>query len=70
MPFAGSSRMPTQRTHDPRLPEDWALAVRRNAERAAALAEPVRRIAQPKSEAPGVDHHRLTGEGTGGSSTT
>ncbi|WP_406003347.1 hypothetical protein [Streptomyces sp. NBC_00829] len=36
--------------------------MRRNAERAAALAEPVRRIAQPRSEAPGVDHHRLTGE--------
>ncbi|MFF8868042.1 zeta toxin family protein [Streptomyces sp. NPDC015139] len=51
-----------RRTHDPRLPEDWALAVRRDAERAAALAEPVRRIAQPRGEAPGVDYHRLTGE--------
>ncbi|MER5201172.1 zeta toxin family protein [Streptomyces sp. NPDC002755] len=51
-----------RRAHDPRLPEDWSLAVRRDAERAAALAEPVRRIAQPRSEAPGVDYHRLTGE--------
>ncbi|MFG2887592.1 zeta toxin family protein [Streptomyces sp. NPDC048297] len=51
-----------RRAYDPRLPKDWALAVRRDAERAAALAEPVRRIAQPRSEAPGVDYHRLTGE--------
>ncbi|WPO76314.1 zeta toxin family protein [Streptomyces sp. KN37] len=51
-----------RRAHDPLLPQDWALAVRRDAERAAALAEPVRRIAQPRSEAPGVDYHRLTGE--------
>ncbi|MGW0537990.1 zeta toxin family protein [Streptomyces sp. NPDC003032] len=51
-----------RRAHDPHLPEDWSLAVRRNAERAAALAEPVRRIAQPRREAPGVDYHRLTGE--------
>lgn len=51
-----------RRAHDPRLPEDWSLAVRRNAERAAALAEPVRRIAQPRREAPGVDYHRLSAE--------
>ncbi|WP_331726456.1 zeta toxin family protein [Streptomyces uncialis] len=51
-----------RRTHDPRLPEDWALAVRRHAERAAALAEPVRRVAQPRQEAPGVDYHRLSAE--------
>ncbi|MGW7369448.1 zeta toxin family protein, partial [Streptomyces sp. NPDC054841] len=49
-----------RRAYDPRLPEDWALAVRRNAERAAALAEPVRRIAQPRRGAPGVDYHRLS----------
>ncbi|MGP3990801.1 zeta toxin family protein [Streptomyces sp. 3N207] len=46
----------------PRLPEDWALAVRRDAERAAALSEPVRRTAQPRAEAPGVDYHRLSAE--------
>ncbi|MEO3978017.1 zeta toxin family protein [Streptomyces sp. CAU 1734] len=51
-----------RRAHDPRLPGDWALAVRRDAERAAALAEPVRRVAQPRPEAPGVDYHRLSAE--------
>ncbi|MGI5451505.1 zeta toxin family protein [Streptomyces sp. CA-243310] len=51
-----------RRAYDPRLPSDWALAVRRDAERAAALAEPVRRIAQPWREAPGVDYHRLSAE--------
>ncbi|MEU0688341.1 hypothetical protein [Streptomyces uncialis] len=56
--LAGSDR----RAHDPRLPEDWALAVRRDAERAAALAEPVRRVAQLRQEAPGVDYHRLSAE--------
>ncbi|WP_431776303.1 zeta toxin family protein [Streptomyces cucumeris] len=49
-----------RRLADPALPEDWTLAVRRNSERAAALAEPVRRIAQPRREAPGVDYHRLS----------
>lgn len=44
------------------LPEDWGLAVQRDAERAAALAEPVRRVAQPRRELPGVDYHRLSGE--------
>ncbi|MEW1551840.1 zeta toxin family protein [Streptomyces tsukubensis] len=51
-----------RRAHDPRLPEDWALAVRRDAERAAALAERVRRVAQPRQDAPGVDYHRLSAE--------
>ncbi|MFF7183327.1 hypothetical protein [Streptomyces sp. NPDC008121] len=54
--------MPTGVPHNPRLPEDWSLAVRRNAGRAAALAEPLRRIAQPRHEAPGVDYHRLRAE--------
>ncbi|GAA1924238.1 zeta toxin family protein [Streptantibioticus ferralitis] len=49
-----------RRAHDPRLPQDWALAVRRDAERAAAFAEPVRRTAQVRREAPGVDYHRLS----------
>ncbi|MEU5836416.1 zeta toxin family protein [Streptomyces diacarni] len=39
---------------------DRRLAVVRDSERAAALAEPVRRIAQPKTEPPGVDYHRLS----------
>ncbi|WP_251982751.1 zeta toxin family protein [Streptomyces violaceusniger] len=51
-----------RRLNDPGLPEDWALAVRRDAERAAALAEPVRRTAQPRREPPGVDYHRLSAE--------
>lgn len=40
--------------------EDERLAVMRDARRAAALAEPVRRIAQPRRRAPGVDYHRLS----------
>ncbi|GGV53452.1 zeta toxin family protein [Streptomyces spectabilis] len=40
--------------------EDERLAVLRDARRAAALAEPVRRIAQPRRRAPGVDYHRLS----------
>ncbi|RSS84927.1 ATP/GTP-binding protein, partial [Streptomyces sp. WAC02707] len=44
------------------LPEDERLAVHRDARRAAALAEPVRRIAQPRRRAPGVDYHRLSAE--------
>ncbi|MFG2716213.1 zeta toxin family protein [Streptomyces goshikiensis] len=51
-----------RRAYDPRLPEDWSLAVRRNAERAAALAEPVRRSAQARQQAPGTDYHRLSAE--------
>ncbi len=51
-----------RRVYDHKLPEDWSLAVRRDAERAAALAEPVRRIAQPRREAPGVDYHRLSAD--------
>ncbi|MET8755213.1 zeta toxin family protein [Streptomyces sp. NPDC004667] len=49
-----------RRAHDPSLPADWALAVRRDAERAAALAEPVRRSAQARRQAPGTDYHRLS----------
>ncbi|MDI3390039.1 zeta toxin family protein [Streptomyces sp. B-S-A8] len=49
-----------RRVHAGLVPEDKSLAVRRDAERVAALAEPVRRIAQPRAEAPGVDYHRLS----------
>lgn len=51
-----------RRLADPRLPADWSLAVRRDAERTAACAEPVRRTAQPRRDAPGVDYHRLSAE--------
>jgi hypothetical protein len=40
--------------------DDRRLAVERDGERAAALAEPVRRIAQPRSGPPGIGHHRLS----------
>ncbi|TVL87812.1 ATP/GTP-binding protein [Streptomyces sp. SAJ15] len=51
-----------QRLHRDLADEDRRLAVQRDAERAAALAEPVRRIAQPRRRAPGVDYHRLSAE--------
>ncbi|MFD5891585.1 zeta toxin family protein [Streptomyces sp. NPDC060334] len=51
-----------QRLHRELHCEDRRLAVQRDAERAAALAEPVRRIAQPRKGAPGVDYHRLSSE--------
>lgn len=41
---------------------DQRLAVRIGMERAFALSEPVRRIAQPLPEPPGVDYHRLSAE--------
>lgn len=46
--------------HDERLPADRRLAVCRDAERAAAAAEPVRRIAHPLPVAPGTSYHRLS----------
>ncbi|MFI2292891.1 zeta toxin family protein [Streptomyces niveus] len=49
-----------QRLHRDLDCEDRRLAVQRDVERAAALAEPVRRIAQPRRQAPGVDYHRLS----------
>ncbi|AUY54774.1 Zeta toxin family protein [Streptomyces sp. CB01881] len=45
-----------------RLPADRVLAVVRDAERCAALAEPVRRTAQPIPGPPGVDYHRLSAD--------
>ncbi|WP_329169386.1 zeta toxin family protein (plasmid) [Streptomyces sp. NBC_01267] len=42
------------------LPEDERLAVHRDVARAAALAEPVRRLAQSCRQSPGVDYHRLS----------
>ncbi|MEU5810935.1 zeta toxin family protein [Streptomyces sp. NPDC047718] len=46
--------------HDERLPADRRLAVSRDAERAAAAAEPVRRIAHPLPSPPGTGYHRLS----------
>ncbi|MFE7529115.1 zeta toxin family protein [Kitasatospora sp. NPDC057542] len=45
-----------------RLSADRVLAVSRDAERCAALAEPVRRTAQPIPGPPGVDYHRLSAD--------
>ncbi|MFE7531643.1 zeta toxin family protein [Kitasatospora sp. NPDC057542] len=45
-----------------RLPSDQVLAVMRDPERCAALAEPVRRTAQPIAEPPGIDYHRLSAD--------
>ncbi|MEU9197791.1 zeta toxin family protein [Streptomyces hundungensis] len=44
------------------LEDDQRLAVRRDVERAAALAEPVQRRAQARTRAPGVDYHRLSAD--------
>ncbi|WP_331718875.1 zeta toxin family protein (plasmid) [Streptomyces sp. NBC_00161] len=46
--------------HDECLPVDRRLAVSRDAERAAAAAEPVRRIAHPLPGPPGTGYHRLS----------
>ncbi|WP_107118135.1 zeta toxin family protein [Streptomyces reticuli] len=51
-----------QRLHRDLHCDDRRLAVQRDVERVAALAEPVRRIAQPRRRAPGVDYHRLSAE--------
>ncbi|MGW6571967.1 zeta toxin family protein [Streptomyces sp. NPDC054945] len=48
--------------HDERLPADRRLAVSRDAERAAAAAEPVRRVAHPLPGPPGTGYHRLNAE--------
>ncbi|MFJ4569057.1 zeta toxin family protein [Streptomyces caelestis] len=49
-----------RRVHAELVSEDRRLAVQRDTERAAAWSEPVRRIAQPRRRAPGVDYHRLS----------
>ncbi|MFJ6486801.1 MULTISPECIES: zeta toxin family protein [unclassified Streptomyces] len=46
--------------HDECLPADRRLAVTHDAERAAAAAEPVRRIAHPRPGSPGSGYHRLS----------
>ncbi|MEV8457685.1 zeta toxin family protein [Streptomyces sp. NPDC052095] len=49
-----------QRLHPSVLTSERSLAVAGGLERAAALAEPVRRVAQPLVGPPGVDYHRLS----------
>ncbi|MEW1725071.1 zeta toxin family protein [Streptomyces sp. NPDC093109] len=49
-----------QRLHPAVLTPERRLAVAGGLERAFALAEPVRRIAQPLTVPPGVDYHRLS----------
>ncbi|MEV5138922.1 zeta toxin family protein [Streptomyces syringium] len=49
-----------QRLHPAVLAPERRLAVAGGLERASALAEPVRRIAQPLTVPPGVDYHRLS----------
>ncbi|AXK37814.1 ATP/GTP-binding protein [Streptomyces armeniacus] len=49
-----------QRLHDERISDERRRLVRGDVERAWALAEPVRRIAQARREPPGVDFHRLS----------
>ncbi|MFE0580201.1 zeta toxin family protein [Streptomyces sp. NPDC058874] len=49
-----------QRLHPLALAPERRLAVSGGLERAFALAEPVRRRAQPLTVAPGVDYHRLS----------
>jgi adenylylsulfate kinase-like enzyme len=57
--LAGLART-ERRLHTADIPEDSRLAVQRDVARAAALAEPLRRLAQPTRGAPGVDYHRLS----------
>ncbi|WP_030019406.1 zeta toxin family protein [Streptomyces monomycini] len=49
-----------QRVHPARISRERHLAVAQGIERAFALSEPMRRIAQIREEPPGVDYHRLS----------
>lgn len=51
-----------QQLHPSAIEAERRLAVAGGLERAAALAEPVRRIAQPLTVPPGVDYHRLSAD--------
>lgn len=51
-----------QQCHPAASTPERRLAVASGLERAAALAEPVRRIAQPLMVPPGVDYHRLSAD--------
>ncbi|WP_309234420.1 zeta toxin family protein [Streptomyces lunaelactis] len=53
-----ASQLP--RVHHESVPAELRLLVRGDAERTFALAEPVRRIAQARTEPPGFDYHRLS----------
>ncbi|MGW1870389.1 zeta toxin family protein [Streptomyces mauvecolor] len=49
-----------EQVHQPQVTRDQRLAVAGPIERARALAEPVRRIAQIRPDAPGVHYHQLS----------
>ncbi|MEU9072376.1 zeta toxin family protein [Streptomyces sp. NPDC048306] len=51
-----------RQAHAPSSAAGRGLAVAGGLERASALAEPVRRIAQPLTAPPGVDYHRLSAD--------
>lgn len=51
-----------QQLHPAVCPPQRRLLVAGGLERALALAEPVRRIAQPLTVAPGIDYHRLSAD--------
>ncbi|MCZ4101075.1 zeta toxin family protein [Streptomyces sp. H39-C1] len=60
--FRHSLSSTEQRLHDEQVPQGRRLVVRADTERAFALAEPVRRIAQPTAQPPGIDYHRLSAD--------
>ncbi|GAA4978265.1 hypothetical protein GCM10023205_52750 [Yinghuangia aomiensis] len=60
--FRRSLARSDQQLHRDVVDEDRRLAVQRDAKRAAALAEPVRRIANPTTSAPDVHYHRLSND--------
>ncbi|AYG77956.1 Toxin zeta [Streptomyces hundungensis] len=49
-----------EQVHQPQVTRDQRLVVAGPIERARALAEPVRRIAQVRADAPGVHYHQLS----------
>ncbi|MFC9498407.1 zeta toxin family protein [Streptomyces sp. NPDC056982] len=51
-----------EQLHPSAITSERRLAVAGGLERAAALSEPVRRIAQPLTVPPGVDYHRLSAD--------
>ncbi|GAA4989766.1 hypothetical protein GCM10023205_71180 [Yinghuangia aomiensis] len=55
------------RLHREVMDEDRRLTVHRDAERAAAFAEPVRPIAEATTSARGVPYHRLSNTSSNGS---
>ncbi|WP_331718381.1 zeta toxin family protein [Streptomyces sp. NBC_00624] len=60
--FRGQVRALEQQLHPSVSTPERRLAVAGGLDRALALAEPVRRIAQPLTVPPGVDYHRLSAD--------